>query len=243
LLLVQSVCFLFQRTLGEQPETKSTEDFQQAAKILADAQTILGPEPAEGPKPLERKEDKNLKVAVFGYSKTVRTDPLWAVASKLGEELAARGYHIMSGGYGGTMEAVSEGASKVKGAIVEGVICPSVFPLRGQNGNKFLTVETKAASLAERITCFMARADVFIALPGTLGTLTELVMAWNLAVVHPMSGRPSPPVFAMRQPWQKLLQACKEGLGIPEEDLAKIGFFEGVQDLIDLLAAPSAPKS
>src|SRR5689334_2180790 len=60
----------------------------------------------------------------------------------------------MSGGYFGTMEAVCGGAAKVKGAVIEGLLCPTAFPGRSLNGNGFLTASRHMSSLGQRIAAF-----------------------------------------------------------------------------------------
>ena len=135
------------------------------------------------------------RVAVFGASVADRSSALWKTCEDVGQRLAAAGYHVMSGGYFGTMEAVCAGAAKVPGAVIEGVLCPAAFPGRDQ-GNAHLTVRTVAPTLSHRLTAFMepaaayspaigsGGADYFVVLPGAIGTLAEFVVAWNLRITN-----------------------------------------------------------
>jgi predicted Rossmann-fold nucleotide-binding protein len=45
----------------------------------------------------------------------------------------------------------------------------------------------------------------YIAMPGSLGTLTELVMAWNLALVAPFSDRSFGPIVTIGDTWQQVI--------------------------------------
>lgn len=116
-------------------------------------------------------------VAVFGSSQTELDSEEWADAVAVGARLASAGAAVVTGGYGGTMEAVSLGAAQAGGHVI-GVTAPSLFPGRvGANPHVHELIE--ASSLAHRIDVMMNRADATLSLPGSLGTATELLMAWN----------------------------------------------------------------
>src|SRR5262249_60856100 len=54
-------------------------------------------------------------ITVFGSSRPKESDSDYAEARELGRALAARGFAVCSGGYGGGMEAVSRGAKEAGG--------------------------------------------------------------------------------------------------------------------------------
>jgi len=54
-------------------------------------------------------------VTVFGSFRPREGDDQYTAAQELGAELAARGFVVCSGGYGGVMEAVSRGAKDAGG--------------------------------------------------------------------------------------------------------------------------------
>jgi uncharacterized protein (TIGR00725 family) len=117
-------------------------------------------------------------VAVFGSSQTELDSEEWADAVSVGARLAAAGVTVVTGGYGGTMEAVSSGAAEAGGRVV-GVTAPTLFPKRS-GANPYVHELVEASSLAHRIDVMMSRADATLSLPGSLGTATELLMAWNI---------------------------------------------------------------
>lgn len=134
-------------------------------------------------------------VAVFGASRAEPDSPEWLEAVTLGRELGEAGFGVITGGYGGLMEATSRGASEA-GAVVVGVTAPSVFP--GRDGpNRYLTEEHPATDLVARIGVVTDRAAALVALPGSLGTVTELMVAWNLAHVAPFSDAVPKPVVVV----------------------------------------------
>ena len=56
-----------------------------------------------------------MNISVFGGSQTKEGDAAYAEARELGALLAQRGHTVLTGGYIGTMEAVSRGAHEAGG--------------------------------------------------------------------------------------------------------------------------------
>jgi predicted Rossmann-fold nucleotide-binding protein len=101
------------------------------------------------------------------------------------------------------MEAVSSGAAAAGGRVI-GVTAPAVFPGRDAP-NPHLTEELRAASLSERIHELIDLAAASIALHGSIGTATELLVAWNLAYVAQFSGQEPDPVVAVGERWREIV--------------------------------------
>jgi uncharacterized protein (TIGR00725 family) len=150
------------------------------------------------------------QIAVFGSSTIDRSSPEWDEAYRCGRLLAQRGFVIATGGYGGTMEAASQGAHDTGGHVI-GVTAPSVFPDR-IGANPFVTEEQPAATLTERIHLLLDRSAGVIALPGNLGTFTELVMAWNIAYVAAFGRVSHPPIAAVGDRWRELVSVVARRL-------------------------------
>ena len=149
-------------------------------------------------------------IAVFGSS-TVREGQLaYRTAYELGQALARAGADVMTGGYGGIMEACSRGASEA-GAHVVGVTV-DLFESRGP-ANRWVKERVHTPDLFERLRHIVGRADGFITVPGSIGTLTELFLTWTLLSV---SGRPSAPLVLLGDPWPRYLDAHRHpGLVLP----------------------------
>lgn len=142
-------------------------------------------------------------VAVFGASRPQEGDPLYDQGLRCGERLAQAGLTVATGGYGGLMEAVSRGASQAGGRVI-GVTAPDVFPDR-PGANPFVAEEISVGSLASRVTHLVEACDAVIALPGSLGTLTELVVGWNTAFVARFAGAKPLPVVTVGPLWRDLI--------------------------------------
>ncbi len=142
-------------------------------------------------------------VAVFGSSGTEPGSPEWVAAERCGRLLAERGLTVVTGGYGGAMHAVSAGAAAAGGRVV-GVTAPTVFP--GRTGaNPFVAIERPAPSLTERIHDMVSTTAASIALPGSIGTFTELMVAWNVAFVARFNGGSPAPVVAVGEVWREMV--------------------------------------
>lgn len=138
-------------------------------------------------------------VAVFGSSAGRPGEPAYEAARECGRLLAQAGYTVATGGYGGTMEAASRGAADAGGRVI-GVTAPAAFPGR-PGANPWVQVEIPTATLTERIHVMLTGSAACVALDGSIGTLTELVMAWNLAFVAGLGGIPPQPVIAVGPNW------------------------------------------
>jgi len=209
---------------AKQDETlSSSSQFPEALSALNRLQGMLDECPME--------EKKQLKIAVYGSPNCQQDDELWRLSSLLGQQLATNGFHIMSGDEG-AMEAVAKAAVAVNGAVVEGVVCPSIRP---RNSNFPFTTLTKATHLYQRLQIFNERANVHIFLPGSVDTASELMVSWNVAIANNANNRPSAPVFAFRRPWEAIIQALCGGLKIGANFANLISFVDTVEDLVVLL--------
>lgn len=148
-------------------------------------------------------------VSVFGSSRTEPDEPAYRDAVELGSMLARAGLTVATGGYAGTMAAVSEGAASVGGTVI-GVTAPAVFPNR-EGPNPHLTRELTASTISERIHRLVDLADAAIALPGSLGTVTEFIVAWNDRLVAPMSRSEPKPLVAVGSELARLVDLLTEG--------------------------------
>lgn len=142
-------------------------------------------------------------MAVFGSSAGRPGDPGYEEARTCGRLLAEAGYAVATGGYGGTMEACSRGAAEA-GARVIGVTAPAAFPDR-PGANSWVAEEIPAPTITERIHRLLAMSAACLALDGSIGTLTELLVAWNVAFIAALGGAPPQPVIAVGPSWAALI--------------------------------------
>lgn len=152
-------------------------------------------------------------VAVFGSSEPSPGDGLYEAARALGRLLAAGGYTVITGGYGGVMEGASLGASE-RGGVTVGVTC-ALF--RERTPNPYLSEIRQAPDLHERTRLLVEGADAYVVLPGKSGTLAELTLLWALHRAGSLEARP---VVLWGAGWRSFLQFLVRHGMIENEQLA-----------------------
>lgn len=130
-----------------------------------------------------------MKISVFGGSQPKEGDAAYQEALLLGKLLAERGHTVMTGGYIGTMEAVSRGAAEAGGHVI-GVTCAEIERWRPVGKNHWVKEEWRRETLIERLQVLVQECDAALALPGGPGTLTEIALTWNLMIVEAIHRRP-----------------------------------------------------
>lgn len=179
-------------------------------------------------------------VAVFGSSRRDADSPFWAEAYELGQALATAGYTVLSGGYGGSMGAVSRGAAEAGGKVI-GVTCAIFDPWPC---NEWLTQEIKAPTMLARLATMIERSDAFVALRGGIGTLSEITLVWSLLQTRELKGKP---LVLLGSDWRAVVVALRQHTDLggsiaalaavvdsPEQVLSELSAFAA-------LAAPPTP--
>ena len=149
-----------------------------------------------------------MNISVFGGSEPKAGDTAYAEAMELGRLLAQRGYTVLTGGYIGTMEAVSRGACEAGGHVI-GVTCEEIENWRKVGANRWVKEERRKKSLLERLQALIEGSDAAIALPGGAGTLTEVALMWNLIHVESLHRRP---LILVGRGWQSTFDQFFRGL-------------------------------
>ena len=115
-------------------------------------------------------------VCVYCASST-RIDPSYVeLAEQVGVELARRGHSLVSGGgqlsmMGAVARGARSGGASTVGVIPTGLLAKEVGD---QDADELVVVD----DMRTRKGVMDARADAFLALPGGLGTLEELIEVW-----------------------------------------------------------------
>ncbi|MGD8624316.1 MAG: LOG family protein [Anaerolineae bacterium] len=143
-----------------------------------------------------------MAIAVFGSGSAPGGHQVLAQAEELGRLLAEAGFAVVSGGYGGTMEAASRGARLAGGEVV-GVTMDLFTPRLKPNG--WLTRERRVKDFFPRLK-HLTNADGFIVLQGGIGTLTEATLTWSLLQTGQIPPRP---FLFVGTGWQHLFDAFR----------------------------------
>ncbi len=174
-----------------------------------------------------------MKVTVFGGASPKPGQPEYIEAIRLGRLLAEGGHTVLTGGYMGTMEAVSRGAAEAGGHTI-GVTCAEIERWRASTANPWVKEEWQKPTLVDRLTTLMDSADILVALPGGPGTLTEISLAWNRMVIDALTPRPLIMVGAgWRQVFARLFAA--QDAYIAQEQRKLLTFVDSVDEAAELI--------
>ena len=174
-----------------------------------------------------------MKVSVFGGSQPQEGSAAYAEAQQLGRLLAQRGHTVLTGGYIGTMEAVSRGAREAGGHVI-GVTCEDIEAWRPIKANAWVMEEIRRKTLIERLHTLIHESDAALALPGGAGTLTEITLMWNLMIVESLHRRP---LILIGDGWQSVFDQFFNGFHtyMPVHQREILGFAKDVQAAVNML--------
>jgi uncharacterized protein (TIGR00730 family) len=170
-------------------------------------------------------------ISVFGSSAPGPGSADYEMARDLGRRLAQAGFAVQTGGYVGVMEGASRGANEAGGHVI-GVTCAQIEEFRPLKANPWVKEEIRHPTLRERVLYLVDRCDGIIVMPGGIGTLSELALAWSFAQVGEMSPKPIIPIGGL---WQRTLAAFIDGAYIPPEHAALLRLARTASEAVDVL--------
>lgn len=122
--------------------------------------------------------DGRFAVAVFCGSRAGNDPAHAAAAEELGDAIGRMGWQLVYGGGDVGLMGVTARAAMAAGADVTGIIPQRL--LEREVGKRDLTELRVTATMFERKQLLIEGADAFVALPGGLGTLDEILDAMTL---------------------------------------------------------------
>lgn len=120
-----------------------------------------------------------MNITVFCGSSQPHNAQIAVAARELGRQIAIGGHTLLYGGSNlGLMGAVSSGALQAGGTVI--AVTPTFFSEEIINSQPVSEI-VRVGSMAERKEYLIAHSDAFVALPGGIGTLDEVmeVMVYN----------------------------------------------------------------
>jgi uncharacterized protein (TIGR00730 family) len=175
-----------------------------------------------------------MNITVFGGSQPQPGSPAYQEAYELGKLLALAGHTVLTGGYVGTMEAVSRGANEAGGHVI-GVTCADIEAWRPQvKANAWVKEERRFATLQERLNELILACEAAIALPGGPGTLTEIALTWNLMIVASI---PPKPLILTGAGWRSAMESFYNSFEayVPQNQRDLLHFAPNIQEVVHLL--------
>jgi uncharacterized protein (TIGR00730 family) len=167
-------------------------------------------------------------ISVFGSALPGPGSEPFEQARLVGQLLAQNGFAVATGGYGGTMTAVSQGAAEAGGHVI-GVTSDQIEQFRPLGPNRWVMEEIRYKSLQERLLHLVTQNEGMIVLPGGIGTLSEMALAWSFLQVGEMGARPFAMLGAL---WPQTVQAFFDPLYIKQVHMDLLYFADSPQSAV-----------
>jgi uncharacterized protein (TIGR00730 family) len=168
------------------------------------------------------------RVTVFGSSSITHDSEEYEQARRLGQLLAKAGYEVVNGGQKGSMEAVARGVSEAGGRCI-GI---TVRDAPWGEPTAWAAEIVRHDDLLIRMRDLLIGSDSWIALPGQIGTLAEVVVGWVL-----LSSKliPTRHLILVGQRWRKAILEISRELEIPDRYQSFLTFVETPEEAIEKL--------
>jgi uncharacterized protein (TIGR00730 family) len=176
--------------------------------------------------------NKRKVIGIYGSANISPGSPEYLDAFALGGKLAEAGYTVMTGGYGGIMGAISEGAAQAGGHVIG--VTAGLFKERGLVPNSFVHEEIHQPTLAARLNYLITHPDAYVVMKGGAGTLAEMALAWSLLQVGEVSARPLVLVGSM---WKDFVDVYARVSTISQNDVKRLTLVEFADEVVPALQA------
>ena len=170
------------------------------------------------------------EIAVLGSARIEPPDPRWETAHRLGGLLAEHGFAVVTGGYGGLMSAVGQGAHERGGRVIG-------LPMRHWDSlepNRWNDELRWSDGYATRLGHLLRCAGV-VALPGGVGTLSEMAVIWAAAQTEPNP----PSIVLLGDGWPPLIKAVGDQLVVGLQDLNLLQLVSSPDEALQALKVPA----
>jgi hypothetical protein len=146
---------------------------------------------------------QNYRVTIFGSARLKPGSIVYDQVKQLAAELTEMGCDIISGGGPGLMQAANEGALSVApqpGKRSVGIRVELPFE---QELNPFVGQAYQHRTFFSRLHHFMIVSDAFVVVPGGIGSLLEMSLAWQLLQVRKLYNTP---LILVGKMWAELVE-------------------------------------
>jgi uncharacterized protein (TIGR00730 family) len=160
---------------------------------------------------------QNYRVTIFGSARLKPGAPAYDGVKKLAAELTRMGCDILTGGGPGLMQAANEGAHSVDPQGLHRSIGINIELPMEQKVNPFVSQAFGHRTFFSRLHHFMILSDAFVVVPGGIGSLLELSLAWQLLQVRKLYNTP---LILVGKMWANLIEWARDSMLIEGSELA-----------------------
>lgn len=175
-----------------------------------------------------------MKIAVYCSAKDSIPEEYLALGDALGAWLGEQGHTLVYGGATGGLMTRTSNAAKAAGAYVVGVIPPRIKAAgrKADNCDELYMVQ----NMSERKQIMRDLSDLIVCLPGSYGTLDEMMDATSSAIV----GEHKKPLFVLNykgfyEPLKQQIELMRSLRFIPEQEAFKPIFVDTLEELYELV--------
>lgn len=173
-----------------------------------------------------------MRIAVYCSAKDAIPEEYLQLGDALGAWIGANGHTLVYGGATGGLMTRTSNAAKATGAHVVGVIPQRIIACGRKADNCDFLIEV--ANMSERKQRMRDEADVIVCLPGSYGTLDEMMDATSSAIV----GEHKKPVYVLNykgfyEPLKQQIEVMRSLHFIPEQESYKPLFVDTLEELYE----------
>jgi uncharacterized protein (TIGR00730 family) len=149
------------------------------------------------------------RATIFGSARVPRTHWVYKAVRDLAAELTRLDCDIVSGGGPGLMQAANEGVHQANPRARRGSMGIRIELPFEQDVNAFVTEAFEHKTFFTRLHHFVLVSDVFIVVPGGIGTVLETMMVWQLLQVNKLHDTP---LILVGKMWCDLVDWCRKSM-------------------------------
>ena len=175
-----------------------------------------------------------MRIAVYCSAKDAIPEEYLQLGDALGRWLGQNGHTLIYGGATGGLMSRTSDAAKQAGAHVIGVIPPRIKAAGRLATNCDYLIEVN--NMSERKQRMRDEADVIVCLPGSYGTLDEMMDATSSAIV----GEHHKPTYVLNykgfyEPLKQQIELMKSLQFIPQDEHYRPIFVDTLEELYTLI--------
>ncbi len=172
---------------------------------------------------LRRSTRQNYRVTIFGSARLQPGTPAYESVKQLAAGLTEMGCDIISGGGPGLMQAANEGAQSVDPEALHRSVGIRVDLPFEQVINPYVGKAYGHGTFFSRLHHFMIASDAFVVVPGGIGSLLEMSLAWQLLQVQRLHNTP---LILVGKMWEALVEWGRDWMLREGSELASPGDFD-----------------
>jgi uncharacterized protein (TIGR00730 family) len=149
------------------------------------------------------------RATIFGSARVPKEHWVYQAVKDVAAELTRLDCDIVTGGGPGLMQAANEGVHMVNPKATKGSMGIRVDLPFEQEVNAFVTEAFEHKTFFTRLHHFVLVSDVFIVVPGGIGTVLETMMVWQLLQVQKLHDTP---LILVGRMYQELIEWCRTSM-------------------------------